>query len=96
VSPFLAHAHFEDLGAFEWALVIVAALIGGWSIWLAVRYTLRPGEEERSHPKYMVLDEPATIRVSLARPAGGSGGGAPAPSARTTAGAPAPGPRDGR
>ena len=62
----VGHAHFENLGPFEWGLVILAALIGAWTIWLAVKYTLRPGEDEPEHVKRSILDGP---RVA---PAGGT------------------------
>ena len=52
----VAHAHFVDLGTFEWVLVGIAAIVAAWSIWRAVAYTLRPGEEAPDHVKRSILD----------------------------------------
>jgi hypothetical protein len=56
VIPLLAHAHFGGFSPLGWALVGLAALIGAWSIWLAVRYTVRPGEDDPNHVKRSILD----------------------------------------
>jgi hypothetical protein len=81
----LAHAHFESLGTFEWMLVGIAALIGGWTIWLAVKYTLRPGEDEPDHVKRSILDDPRALPVGGTPPPVPPGvrgsGDAPAPRA---------------
>lgn len=66
LAPLLAHAHFEDLSAVDWVLVGLAVLIGAWSIWLAVRYTVAPGEADHGHVKFSILDEPAVIHVTAA------------------------------
>lgn len=58
MSVLLAHVHFERLSAFEWALTAAAGLAAAWTIWLAVRYTLTPGESEPDHIKRMILDDP--------------------------------------
>ena len=54
----LAHAHFGNLTGFEWVLVGIAGLVGAWSIWKAVAYTLRPGEDDPGHVKRLILDAP--------------------------------------
>jgi hypothetical protein len=78
----VGHAHFENLGAFEWVLVGLATLIGAWTVWLSVKYTLRPGEEAPDHVKRLILDPPATIRIGVPPPpvppeARGAGEGPP-------------------
>jgi hypothetical protein len=58
-----AHEHFRDMGAVEWITAVLAAAASLGSIWLAVRYTLEPGETDRDHVKYSILnDEPAPVR----------------------------------
>lgn len=52
-----SHAHFGNLTTFEWVLVGVAALAAAWSIWKAVGYTLRPGEDDPGHVKRLILDD---------------------------------------
>lgn len=54
----MPHEHFQGLSVLEWALTLAAALAAAWCIWLAVRYTLRPGETEPDHIKRLILDEP--------------------------------------
>lgn len=66
MSALLAHVHFGSFGPLDWVLTALAALVGGVSIWLAVRYTLRPGESDPGHVKYLILDEP---RTGAGRPA---------------------------
>ncbi len=54
----MPHQHFQGLGAFEWAVVGAAILASAWCVWLAVRYTLHPGETEPDHVKRSILDAP--------------------------------------
>lgn len=58
----LAHIHpvFEDFTALEWSIVVVAGVTTLWSLVMAVRYTLNPGEDDPAHPKRMILEGPAT------------------------------------
>jgi hypothetical protein len=51
------HSPFEDLGPLGWALGLVCAAISVWVIWLSVRWTFRPGEEDPDHPKRSIFDE---------------------------------------
>jgi hypothetical protein len=37
------------------ALVVLAAIIVLWAFYAAVRYTVRPGEEDRHHVKRRIL-----------------------------------------
>lgn len=54
----MPHEHFQGFGVLEWTLTLTAALASAWCIWLAVRYTLRPGESDPGHIKRLILDEP--------------------------------------
>lgn len=56
-SLLAAHEHFRDMGAVEWITAVVAVVLSAWSIWLAVRYTLKPGETEPDHVKRSILDD---------------------------------------
>lgn len=58
----LAHVHpvWEDFGVLEWTVTALAALLVIWSIWKAVQYTLRPGEEEPDHYKRLIFDPPGS------------------------------------
>jgi hypothetical protein len=47
----------ENLGAFEWAIVALAAVAAIWSIVKAVKMTLHPGEEEPDHVKRIIFQE---------------------------------------
>lgn len=38
-------------------LAVGAVIVVVWSFYLAVRYTIRPGEKERNHIKRRVLNE---------------------------------------
>lgn len=79
-----AHQHFQDLTPLEWAVTGAAALSVIWTIYLSVRYTLRPGETEPDHIKRLILEDGAPARTGPA-----SAGAAPAhlpphaPSSRT-------------
>jgi hypothetical protein len=42
----------------DWALVVLAAAVVLWAFYSAVRYTIRPGEEDPHHVKRrIVVDE---------------------------------------
>src|SRR5205085_74793 len=49
--PLLAHGHFGfgGFGAWEWVLFVAEAAVFVWVLWLTVRWTLRPGEEDPNH-----------------------------------------------
>ena len=54
----LAHAHspFDaGLGWWEWAIAGACAIAAVWVIWLSIRWTLHPGEEELDHVKRSIL-----------------------------------------
>ena len=58
----LAHAHspFDaGLGWWEWAIAGACAIAAVWVIWLSIRWTLHPGEEELDHVKRSILDDDA-------------------------------------
>ena len=57
MNALLAHLHLESFTLFDWVLTALAAVSAGWSIWLAVRYTLKPGETDPSHPKFLIFDD---------------------------------------
>ena len=59
-------AHAAHASIFEWMLVLAAALVLVWSLVLALRYTVRPGETDPGHIKHRILtDEPdATARTA--------------------------------
>ncbi len=57
--PLAEHEHspFADLGFWGWAAAVAAAVVTVWVIWQAVRWTLKPGEEDPGHPKRMIFDD---------------------------------------
>jgi hypothetical protein len=62
VSPWLAahgHASPAAWGWVEWTIFSLCALVTAWVLWLSVRWTLRPGEEEPDHIKRSILDDDA-------------------------------------
>lgn len=62
-----AHSHptWSDFSPTVWVAVVVASALAMWSVWKAVMYTLRPGEEEPDHIKRQILVEPAGLDASL-------------------------------
>ena len=64
-----AHVHFGDLSPVEWAIVGLAAVAAAWTIWKAVAYTLRPGEEGADHVKRLILDDASSRARPPERPA---------------------------
>ncbi len=42
---------------FEYVLVGIAIVAAAWTIYLAVRYTVRPGESNPDHIKRRILDD---------------------------------------
>ncbi len=53
-----AHDHpaWEDFGLIEWLAVGAASLFVVWTIWLAVSYTIKPGEDAPDHHKRLIFD----------------------------------------
>jgi hypothetical protein len=52
----------------EWGLVLAAAVVLVWSLALALRYTLRPGETDPLHIKHRILvDEPDEVEEARGR-----------------------------
>jgi hypothetical protein len=43
--------------ALDWALVSVACLVVAYAFYKAIRHTWKPGEEDRKHVKWRILDE---------------------------------------
>lgn len=64
VVPLAEHAHTSPStwGPVDWAILVAGALITAWVIWLAVRWTLKPGEEEPDHVKRSILDDERPLR----------------------------------
>ena len=52
-----AHLMFGGEGAAFWILIGLAGAVTAWTIWLAVRYALVPGETESDHIKRLILDD---------------------------------------
>jgi hypothetical protein len=48
-------AHASHASVFEWMLVCAAAVVLVWSLALALRYTVRPGERDPGHIKRRIL-----------------------------------------
>jgi len=48
-------AHAFHASVFDWMLVCVAAVVLVWSLALALRYTVRPGERDPGHIKRRIL-----------------------------------------
>ena len=63
--PLAAHDHFDfaRFSVLEWALFVLECAITVWVLWLAVRTTLRPGEDAPDHVKNSILgeDDPADL-----------------------------------
>jgi hypothetical protein len=60
VIPLLAdhdHPALSTWGWVEWTIFAVCCLVTAWVLWLAVRWTLHPGEEEPDHVKRSILDD---------------------------------------
>ncbi len=55
-----AHEHpaWEDFGLIEWLAIGAASLFVVWTIWLAVKYTIMPGEDAQDHYKRLILEGP--------------------------------------
>ncbi len=64
-----AHAHFEDMGAGEWTIAIVAVLISVWAIWRSVGYALHPGETDPDHIKRSILNDDVAPQGAAGPPA---------------------------
>jgi hypothetical protein len=64
--PLAAHDHFDfaRFSIVEWALFVLECAITVWVLWLAVKTTLRPGEDAPDHVKNSILgdDDPADLR----------------------------------
>ncbi len=43
--------------ALDWILVAVSAAVVVYSLFAAIRYTLRPGETDRRHIKFTILED---------------------------------------
>jgi len=56
----------SHVSAFEYVLVVAAAIVVVWTLGLALRYTVRPGETDPGHIKRRILmdeiDEEASPR----------------------------------
>ena len=53
-----AHVHdLSGLSALEWVIVGVSSVGVAWVFWLAVRLTLRPGEDDPDHVKRSILED---------------------------------------
>lgn len=68
LAPFLplaAHDHFDfaRFSVVEWALFVLECAITVWVLWLAVKTTLRPGEDAPDHVKNSILgaDDPSDL-----------------------------------
>lgn len=65
--PLAAHEHFDfaRFSVLEWVLFVLECAITVWVLWLAVKTTMRPGEEAPDHVKRSILsddDVPAAPR----------------------------------
>ncbi len=76
-----AHSHptWADFGPTVWVAIVVAGAFAIWTIWKAVMYTLRPGEQELDHIKRQILMDPSeaaapgsTVHDLASRPATGA------------------------
>lgn len=57
-----SHVHFQDMGPWEWAVAVAAALAALASIWMCVRYAFAPGEQGPDHIKRQILeDDPPAV-----------------------------------
>lgn len=54
VTHGLHHAAYTP-SILEWIAVAAAAVVLVWTLWLAVRYTARPGETDADHIKRRIL-----------------------------------------
>jgi hypothetical protein len=49
------HAAASHVSLLEWVLVFAAAVVLLWTLGLALRYTVRPGETDPGHIKRRIL-----------------------------------------
>ena len=54
-----AHGPLRGLAPWEWALFGAEALVFVWVLWLAIKWTLKPGEEDPGHVKRSILTDDA-------------------------------------
>lgn len=52
-----AHPTWTDFTPTIWIVLVVVGLATGWTIWKAVMYTIRPGEQEPDHIKRLILSD---------------------------------------
>jgi hypothetical protein len=58
MSVLAGHTHdLSEVGPVGWVLIGLAALFVVWVIWRTIVLTVRPGEEDPDHIKYMILDD---------------------------------------
>ena len=57
ISPLAAHGHsfFGELTAWEWVWFGLESAVFVWVLWLAIKWTLRPGEDDPHHVKRSIL-----------------------------------------
>ena len=53
------HHAAEPPGFAAYVIVAVATVVVVWVLYLAVRMTISPGETDRSHIKWAILEEPS-------------------------------------
>ena len=51
------HAAGASHSTLEWVLVFAAAVVLAWTLGLALRYTVRPGETDPGHIKRRILSD---------------------------------------
>ena len=52
-----SHPTWADFTASTWILLVLVGVGTGWTIWKAVMYTVRPGEDEPDHIKRLILGD---------------------------------------
>lgn len=66
-APIGVHARWPE-SPLEWALGLGALAATAWVLWLCVKWTVRPGEDEPDHVKRSILDDDAVPPPRPPRP----------------------------
>jgi len=52
-----SHPTWADFTPTIWIVLVLVSIATGWTIWKAVMYTVRPGEQETDHIKRLILSD---------------------------------------
>ena len=66
--PLAAHGHafWSTLTTWDWVQFGVESAIFVWVLWLTIKWTLKPGEDEPDHVKRSILDDDPALELLIA------------------------------